>query len=1171
MSKTIKKLGILVAILILFMGINTISNAITTNTSVDVIKRFTGTMPQRSTAGKTGMFPQYYLNSPGRQVTLDDARLSYATNQWKATATGPIVYCADYGAYVRYGKYDPDIHYLYPGNITIQGISVRVSGNDQDLRLKNILDKKVRTTGLGYFQSHIANNYEYYPDRNSSHKSNSSGTVKLKDYEYHIDGDINAIGYALLANSGAEMEQLKPNIKVFAEYTMQNFFEALGESLWPGHYETSIDNKNYTTPTITATDGPEVVVMEQSQNQSNGYKETKIENYTNNKKAFIFSSADEAYTTNPSTKYTLNDLQTAYWKILEEEGGETPSSKKSTVAGLEIYQKSLKYDEFLKETVNGYNVNLNDLDAQVIADRKNQRYIVGPFSVSYPDYQDISYIKSLVVTAEGNTLVYDESHQDFDIVLYGEGTSSSGQTKKYPKAGQEFFIIVSANKIDYAKDLNLKANCEYISNTNASTKMLTAQANIYRYYGYTQFVGTRAMIAGVATATYQYTVADREVKHYRTVTKYDPVTGASSTHRVYDHSTYENKTVTQKLTYQLYQPYIKMDETPVAADAQELLAVETAERQYSVKSADADIDLTMKLGGIVWEDSEGGKESISDGKMDISKDTPENKIPNVIVTLYKEDGTPIGVTKTDNNGQYRFSRLNSMYQYYVKFTYNGQYYQPTTYSSSSTWGEVDYKKDDKGKYILDSNGQKIPTIKHWKTNSNATDKKNERLEYNMKFEKIASAPTNYNGSAGYNETFTKRELLGYTLNANGEYEKTRQAVIDDYGNLILETSNDALTLKMIQYVKDCRIDAYTGNGNGGYDLYPVPSLFLIDDGYKWRNTPTLLGSNGISGISILYDNAYYINLGLNPRQESDLAIKKDVDKVTLEINGQEHIYTYDTLENKENAENTWDINLRLSDVVSGQKYYNTNYSREIYTSDYLYKASNYGNEEKQKELGKAKADELEVYVTYKIMVRNQAMSIQSRVDEIVDYYDKDLEYMEARSYIQIGRGANAEKYAVQANLTTSRYETISKDTITTIDGYDTLYIRGLSEGAQSIDAEGKASGSPLADGIYLEGGQTAYVYLTFKVKKVNKDGEDWVRLDEAVENAEEKIGVGKENIVELNGYTTRYAQGTTVPNVGDVSYKPAGIVDRDSKPGNLNAADVPKGGIRTNKTRKLRR
>ncbi len=85
------------------------------------------------------------------------------------------------------------------------------------------------------------------------------------------------------------------------------------------------------------------------------------------------------------------------------------------------------------------------------------------------------------------------------------------------------------------------------------------------------------------------------------------------------------------------------------------------------------------------------------------------------------------------------------------------------------------------------------------------------------------------------------------------------------------------------------------------------------------------------------------------------------------------------------------------------------------------------------------------------------------------------------------------------------------------------------------------------------------INVTFRVNKTNLNGEDWVILDEELTTGN-LIGVGKENIVEINGYTTKYDDGTQVPNVGNVGGKPAGIVDVDSTPGNLNPPDVPKDG-----------
>ena len=726
------------------------------------------------------------------------------------------------------------------------------------------------------------------------------------------------------------------------------------------------------------------------------------------------------------------------------------------VPGSALYAEACDYEEFYKNNnmANGYKASLSSSDAQTIVNRTSQTYIIGPFRVTYPDDSRFSYIENMTVTTDKGTISPTR-------VIFGSASSE----KPYPSTGEEFFVEFSAAEAGYPTKAQVNVSFAYIKYSKAKYDRLSGTGDIY------QLVGKYSKNFSHHEEKWEYNSDGKLVDNGQ------------------DYYTLKGDVYLQKVgTYD-------------AQKAAHLLQSERKWERYAQTSNQ--IDLTMELGGIVWEDVNGGKESIQDGKLSET----EKRIPNVIVTLYKEDGTEIAKTKTDANGSYRFKGLNAMNKYYVKFTYNGQYYQATTYSSPSTWGEST-----------------------WKTNSNATDKRNERLSFNLKFEKIGSASENYIGTVGYNETFSKEQLLGKTLNENGEYVKTREAVIDEFGNLILESSSDVTTQKMIQYVKDCMINSYTGiNLNETefkLDLYPVKDIFVIDT-FQY---PSILTPKA----EILYDDAYYINLGLNPREQSDIAIKKDIEKVTLEVNGQKHIYTYDTLENKENAENTWDISLRLSDAMTGHKYYDTNYSREIYTADYLYKVSDYGAN--YADYGKTKADELEVYITYKVMVRNQALSIQTKVDEIVDYYDKDLSYVDERSYIEIKSGENTGKYVVKAS-DVSRY---SEATRTTIEGYNNLYVTGL-------------------DDKYLAAGETAYVYLTFRVNKEQKDNEEWVILDEELQIAKE-IGVGKENIVEINGYSTRYAKGAQVPSVGDVSLTSAGIVDRDSKPGNLNPLEVPKDG-----------
>ena len=1120
-NKIINKVLILGIIILSILSINCISFAddtIQTDNEVAKVWGSTeGKMPQNSIAGSTGMFPQYYIGTSGRFVNLPSSRLSWARqSSWTSNMEGNVVYCAEHGAYVRYGNYDPDKHYFKAGTTIIQKKGIDTPGTSADSSYN-----KIYSAIDEYAKGYAKEKYKYHTgdDEYSANPVESSKTVKIESNYSPFEGD--AIAYFVMGQGkylipsaaddhyilDPERTMVMQETKTQMENRMRTINEQIGAAIWPSRYSSDIDNPNYGGNTIDATNGPEYVVLETAVTANDRYTTKGSGSYANDQKAYILTSLENVYGEKGEygKKYSLNNMQSAYWKSLGQNARGDDNG---------LYENATKYAEFASS---GFNASIDTSLAQVIADRGSQSYIVGPFSLNYPDYtaEDISYVKSLSIN--NGSLIYDETHKDFEIILAEGGTNvpgANGMKKHYPKSGEKFFIKFSASSIGYATSVNLSAQFEYISGTNIDFTQLDTLADIWKYYGYWEIGGDHSMDHNNITIE-------------ATCLKIDPYEkGQGTYHNVYNDdgevildsngkpvleedtkTAYRNKEVSiATFTFNFYQPYIQQGDEPEQSglSAQTLTVAQNGQREYKIESRDTTIDLSMELGGYVWEDGKGGKESTSNATYG-GEDEGDKRIPNMQVTLYQEGGSEVGSTRTDGNGQYRFSGLNAMYQYYVKFTYNGQYYQPVDFQDSSTWGGS-----------------------NWHINSNAKDRVAERKEYNIRFEKIGSAPANYKskddgyngaGVPGYNKSYTKGELLA-------------AGVIDEFGNLIGGSES------MAQYVQDCMIDAYT-NADGSAGLYPTPSIFLIDDHYKWPNTPKLLASNGIGGISILYDNAYYINLGLQRREESDLAVKKDVEKVTLEINGQTHTYTYDTLENKENAENQWDISVRLSDA-----YYNTNYSRELYKSDYIYKASMYGDKDENNDgigdiFGKSKKDELEVYITYKIMVRNQAMSIQARVDELVDYYDQDLEYVDSRSYIEIKRGENQGRYAVKAS-SSSRYEQLSSATRTTIAEYDNLYVTGL-------------------DDKYLTAGQTAYVYLTFKVKKDRIDGEDWVRLDEEIVSGS-PIGVGKENIVEINGYSTRYAPGTQVPNVGDVSLEPAGIIDRDSNPGNLNPADVPKDG-----------
>lgn len=1093
-NKIIITISILIGMFIILLG---------SFNKVNAMGTWKGNMPELNFNSTTGLFPQIFNNK--RTIVADTSRFLFGTTNWNANINTGTVYCADQGKLLRYGKFDYNTYF----NTREMGAPTTYELE----KLKYINGAKTIVTndygGLDNFRITNAYAEEQLPEK---FDSNAYAFIRI-DQTDPTEANIDRAKSIL--------------IKIFEKLTSPEKPQDLSEDI----DSPKIYGEWNGDPRL----GPKVAVMENSKQAEDGYQK-KSEGIFSSKgddkskqAAYILTALEDVYgNTENHTKYTEEDIQTAYWMLVDPDG--IGGLKKLTDNGKELYKKSQEYAEFTSEISGGYNTSINSSNAQVIANRKEKTYTVGPYTINYPEYTDISYIKSIYISNGSNTLIIDEQHQDFEIIM-NSGTAvpgSNGLTKSYPKNGDTFFIKFSASKLGYPKQVDLGVNFEYIDNCYINYEELGSEGHIYQYRGYCDPEGEFAMSKGQVTFEVDIYYTTREWESHKDGCASNRGEKCNCGRGQYDQP--HTATITPYYTCDVYQPYVEMYDKYEADIAQPLTAALDGQRNYKIigkgSNIPVHIDLTMELGGTVWEDNTGGKESIGNGQYG----NEDIAMPNIIVSLYQEDGTHIGTTKTDSNGKYRFTNLNAMFQYYVKFTYNGQYYQPTYYTSpgnENTWGDG-----------------------NWVTNSNGTDRRNERLSYNIKFKSIGSSPANYETSATgnyivrgndgkrYNETYTKQQLLGYTLQSDGNYKKTREAVIDEFGNLILNNSNDLTTQKMIQFVLDCQIDSYTCNENAIIDLYPVYEVFVIDNKPVSRDYMRLIGGT----VKQLYDTAYYINQGYVQREKSDLAVKKDIDNVTLEINGQKHKYTYDTLENASNKDDTWDINIRISDA-----YYNANYSRELYKSDYLYKVSSYGD---YATYGKSKSDELEVYVTYKIMVRNQSQSIRCKVDEIVDYYDQDYEYIDERSYAEIKVGDNKGIYNTKAT-TTSRYESQSTQTRTKIDGYDNIYVQGL-------------------DNVYLTTGQTAYVYLTFKVKKDTIDGEDWVKLDETIETGN-IIGVGKENIVEINGYSTLYKDKTIIPNVGEIdgkvqadgTYKSeaiAGIIDKDSNPGNLNPSDVPKDG-----------
>lgn len=479
-----------------------------------------------------------------------------------------------------------------------------------------------------------------------------------------------------------------------------------------------------------------------------------------------------------------------------------------------------------------------------------------------------------------------------------------------------------------------------------------------------------------------------------------------------------------------------------------------------------DTDLTFTIAGVVWEDTKTGKESEFDGQIGTANSGEQEKgMENVEVRLY-EYGTNnvIQSTYTDSNGAYVFNEI-PVGTYDVGFIYDGLTYKTT--KSFASGSAEDYKENPNDeKYILNSKADEAPE---------------DRQNFNDKFYEITAE-----GAKNSSGTITNTEPL--------EYETL------DGVSKIVTTYADGKVKKDFQL--ETRTSTTLSVG------FPFDNYVNNADSYK-----TINGQKYYEN----YTYMAYVNLGLQKRPEVDFALTKDVYTSTVTINNKEINYKY-------NARNQDAFDIGLKKVLS---YSDVKYNREVYKSDYNYRIDDYKNNTLNTVNGselrglKEEDEELKVFVTYKVKIRNQSEIYSGTINQLTDYFDSTYKLISEDVRLDIRNDdGTIEKDKVVARA--PYYETSSglqgelrvSTPIKFNDNYSQTYISGI-------------------ENQILQTGQDIYLYITFEV---DKDSTRAVKLGE------------KSNQVEITSYSTFEQNAIT-------KTKTVGMIDRDSAPGNLNPED----------------
>ena len=391
------------------------------------------------------------------------------------------------------------------------------------------------------------------------------------------------------------------------------------------------------------------------------------------------------------------------------------------------------------------------------------------------------------------------------------------------------------------------------------------------------------------------------------------------------------------------------------------------------------LHVVWKLSGKVFLDKLAQKDGREDGILS----NGDVMLSGVEVVLFDQNGTQLASTTTDGNGYYEFDKLDINLECYVRFKYNGQIYEPTTYQKDNASVEVQ---------------------------SHATDGKENRRAFNDKFTPVDAQ-----------HTYPSRD----------------------------DTTNEMFM-----------IYAYTGSDG-------LQSLTIYNAG---------------KALEVRRN----VNFGIKEREEFDLNLRKDLIKVDVQINGKTHTYDYN------GAGEDLNIEIRGTDVP--------NYNRSLRSEDVIYKSDvQYDND----------GDKLQVFVTYKIQIKNQSVGeITGYVLDLNDYADTSYELVNS-------------------------YDENNKQI--------------------SWSASGTVSGN----------GKTYQKLHTTSLANEGITDKKWIFVQYKVSNdtLRELLSEGQtyeDNFAEIAGYRNAYTNdrkdldGNTISNAGEN----AGLLDIDSTPDNMNPTNA---------------
>lgn len=394
----------------------------------------------------------------------------------------------------------------------------------------------------------------------------------------------------------------------------------------------------------------------------------------------------------------------------------------------------------------------------------------------------------------------------------------------------------------------------------------------------------------------------------------------------------------------------------------------------------------INVSGYVWEDVANSKDNTVNSKY--AQSDNDLRVEGIKVHWKASDGTEIGTATTDKNGAYKLTTTIALYNHpygikdktkydqinnsYIEFEYNGLKYTTVAYNGNLSSNDTSKGKEDSNKRT-------------------ALDEKFDRVENQAVYDGnqaiITGLPNTKISDANYTpELAVSASTMNITRNLmktseTNKWTETKEFCVDHCqvgeGPHVVRVITTGGGSTITVYCNG-KIDIKQNNGEYLDNVINGIKEIMGDEINKYgqahyysageTNGPTHRDCR--QGAQEIYVwNINNMNLGLTRREQPDGALTSDIEKVRVIMQNQEYTYKYGNRGIQDNEE-LFDYKVKF-----GNKYMQT-YTRPVNPSDIAY--VNYNN-----------TDDLKVYVTYNIVLKNQSNTLTMKMNNIVNYYDGD--------------------------------------------------------------------------------------------------------------------------------------------------------------------------------------